>query len=178
MASFDYTSAPKAVRLAMLAIFATSILCVLSQLSLKFNGLFLSFGFVPSLAVYLWPKGANAALSLVGVFGLGMFQSLLGFGPAGLWAFIWVVFFVMYRPDIRDRARDLGGLWIGCFGWLLAIALAHVLLGWLMLNIKPDPLSLTLSCVCAFMAFPLVWFARRYFSRLLDGEDEYGLSYE
>ncbi len=178
MASFDYTPAPKARRLAMLAIFATLILCVLSQLSLQFSGLFLSFGFIPSLAIYLWPKGANATLSLIGIFGLGLFQSLLGFGPMGLWAFIWVVFFVIYRPDIRDRAHDLGGLWIGCFAWLLAIVFAHILLGLLILNIRPDPLSLTLSFICAFMSFPLIWLAHNYFKKLFSSEAEYGFGYE
>ena len=172
--AFDFTPAPKARRLAMLSVLAAALICVLSQAGVMIGGRTLSFLMVPTLAVILWPKGANALLSLVGIFGLGLFQDYLSYGPTGLWALTWLAVFLIYRPDARDKPETLWGHWALAFFILLGAALLQFCLAKFVLARSIDASALLFSVFAAVSLFPPFYWIRDYLSRAFgDGENFY-----
>lgn len=171
--SYDYTPAPRARRYAIIATVVTAVLCVISQIGMTFDGLEFGFLMLPTLAIYLWPTGANPILSVLGIFLLGFFQDYLSYGPTGLWPLTWLVLFLIYRPDLRDTSQFLLWQWVGaaivlaCV-WAFQIALAKFVLA-SSVNVK----SLTLSVLIMLVVFPVFYLIREYSARLFGNRNDF-----
>ena len=172
-ASYDFTPAPRARRYAIIASLVTAILCVVSQIGMSFEGLQFGFLVLPTLAIYLWPTGANPVLSLLGIFAVGFFQDYLSYGPVGLWSVTWIVLFLIYRPDLRNTSRFLLWQWLGAGivlagVWAFQIALAKFVLDF-SINIR----SLSLSVLIILAVFPVFYFLREYFARMFGNRNDF-----
>lgn len=170
---FDYTSAPKARRLALFSAIGLGFLCVLSQLGLNTERFTISFFLVPTLAIYLWPQGANSVLSLMGIATLGLFQDHLSFGPVGLWPLTWLILFLIYRPDMRAKPETMLGQWFGALIVLVCVVGFQFALGRLILATPINGLSLIVSAFAAFLLFPLIYVAREFSARAFGGREDY-----
>lgn len=173
---FDYTPAPKARRMAVIFTLVTAIFCVLSQMGFNFGRVAIPFIMLPSLVVYLWPKGANPLLSLIGIFVVGLLQDHLSYGPTGLWALTWMALFLIYRPDVREKSKSLLGQWIGVLLVLMCIVIFQWGLARFVLGRSIDMWALVFSAVAAFGLFPLFYILREYAARTFG--DKEGFYYE
>ena len=169
---YDYTPAPKARRFAVVSVIGTALLCVISQMTINLGVKTFSFLMIPTFAIYLWPRGANPILSLVGICMVGFFQDYLSYGPLGVWSLCWLLLFLIYRPDMRVKPETLIGQWAGAFLVLLCVSSLQWVLGQFVLGQAMSLQSLILSAAAAFTIFPLIYFIRVNFARMAsDGDD-------
>lgn len=159
-ASFDYISSADARRLAFFSLLALFIACVLSQLSIKTSSRVLSFSFVPTALILLWPSRSSPILSLVGIFMLGLFQDAIGSGPYGIWALLWTSMFLILRPDLQMRSRNFLLKWAQYALVIIAIGVGHFIIGKFIIMQVLAWDNILLSGVIALATFPLVWIVR------------------
>lgn len=171
--AFDYTPAPKARRLAIFAVLGTALLCILSLMDINLGHQSLSFLLIPTLAIYLWPQGANPTLSLVAIALVGFFLDLISFGPMGLWPLTWLILFLVYRPDARAKPKTLLGQWMGALVVLTCVSGFHYVLGRVFLNVSVSVLPIGLAFITAFFLFPFFYMAREYLARGFGGREEF-----
>lgn len=160
MPVYDLTTAPRARRYALLAILTTSLLCVLSQIGINFNRQTVTFMFVPTLAIYLWPTGANSVISILGIFALGLLQDYLSYGPTGLWAVTWLSLFLLFRPDLREKTVSMLAQFIGAAIVLLCVGVFQIGLSTFILNSRIDIKVMGLSVLLTLLIFPLFYVVR------------------
>lgn len=175
LAAYDYIPAADARRLAFFSLMALLITCVLSQLSIKTSGRVWSFSFVPTAVILLWPTRSSPLLSLLGIFLLGLLHDALGSGPYGVWALLWTSMFLIIRPDLRLRSRNLFVQWGQYVLVILAIGAGHILIGKFILSQAMAWDNIVLSSVMALAIFPLVWIVRELAGQsLVNRYDNFG----
>lgn len=170
---FDYTPAPKARRLAISAVFGAVVLSVLSIMGINLSTQTLSFIMLPTLVIYLWPKGANPMFSLLGITLAGFFLDLISFGPVGLWPLTWSILFLTFRPDTRSKPETFLGQWFGALIVLVCVSGAHYMFGRMLLHIPVDFKTLGLSSLTAFCLFPILYIISEYAARIFGGREDF-----
>jgi len=170
---YDITTVPKARRYAFIAIFVTAILCVLSQINLSVKGQAIAFLFLPTLGIYLWPTDANAVISIIGVFFLGLFQDYLSFGPTGLWPVTWLALFLLYRPDLRNKTASMLSQFLGAIFVLICIGAFQFALMKFVVKTAVDFNALCLTIVLAIIVFPLFYAIRESLSKLFRNRNSF-----
>jgi len=173
--NFDFTPAPKARRLAFSGFFVTLFFCLAAQLNIALAEVTWHLTFLPCIGVFLWPKGANAALSVFLIFLLGLLQDQASFGPLGLWPLIWICFFLFYRPDARSRKNDLLSLWLRFVFWIVIVIAVHFLVGAAILGLGPRIAYVLIAGLTVVTLFPAIWIIRKIILRLVDADDELGI---
>jgi hypothetical protein len=174
-ANFDFTPAPKARRLAFSAFTVTLLFCLIGQLNITLSEVTWPLTFLPCIGIFLWPKGANAALSLCLIFLLGLLHDQASFGPVGFWPLIWICFFLFYRPDARSRQNELGALWLRFTFWILIIVGIHILVGLVVTRLEPRTAFVLIAALTVVVLFPAIWILRKFIIRLVDANDELGI---
>ena len=170
---FDYTPAPKARRLAVLSSLGMALLCVISLMDIKLGAAALTFLMVPTFAIYLWPRGANPVLSLLGITLVGFGFDHLSHGPLGLWPLTWLTLFLIYRPDTRPKDDSFLGQWVGALLVLICVLAFQLLLASAILSDPVYTESLLLSAAAAFFVFPLVYLMRENLARAFGIRDDF-----
>ena len=111
----DKISAQRSRGLAFSGIAAVFVLMVFSLLSINIAGYHIALSYLPLAGVFLWPRLANPMISIIGICALGGLADLLGETPLGFWAFVYLTYFMIFRPDARENSAGFWDLWIGFF---------------------------------------------------------------
>lgn len=149
-------------------------LAILSGLSIRIGPIEAGFTLVPLIAVFIWPRGASNMLSSYFIFTIGFFVDVLSAGPPGLWAFIYLAFYGLFRPDQRYGTPSLAALWPQFLLWLLSAFIAAVFIGQLFIEGRTSVGALVMQVVAAAFLFPVVYFVRQGLRHLVSDPSDPG----
>ncbi len=120
---------------------------------------------IPLIGVYVWPKSAETSSSTVLVFLAGLILDALSDSPTGMWALIFVLTFLIIRPNKRGLNVSRQLLWSGFVSWSAIVAIGFLALGAMSDNQTLNWRPMIIQLVVAGLAFPIVFavaqFARR-----------------
>ena len=157
------------LRSSTLALQGLAFVCVLilfSQVDVRFGTLTFPFVSVPVIAVFIWPRGSDSAMSAFFVLIAGLLLDLLSGGITGLWAMFFLLTFIVIRPNRRSRETKMGSLWLGFAVWWCVLATIYFIIGGLSQTLSASWLSVLIEMVISIAMFPLVYaasqFARRF----------------
>jgi rod shape-determining protein MreD len=109
------------------------------------------------MAVYYWTLYRADLMPAPGVFGLGLFQDILGGGPLGVSAFVFLAVHGIALTQRRVLMRRPFA--VGWFGFV-GVALIGFVLNWLMMTMVHltlfDPLAATVQYIMTVMLYPPV----------------------
>lgn len=149
----------------------TAFLLVFALLTFRIGQLEAALIFVPLAGVYLWPRNATSALSAILIFGLGLAVDVLSGGPVGLWAFLYLSLFGVFRPDLRGTEKGLYTAWSSFCIWVLLVIALTWLIGAVFVSGRTDWMSLVTQGSVAVILFPLVYVLRNGVYRILSDPD-------
>ncbi|MGB0908510.1 MAG: hypothetical protein ACPGVT_13560 [Maricaulaceae bacterium] len=170
----DSSSTPRTRGRAIQGAIIMLILILCSTLSFKIAGQNLVFTAIPAIGVFLWPRGADPFLSVLSLFILGVIHDTVSFGIIGFWALIYLLYFIIFRPDGRSREDGFLNRW-GKF-WLLIIfgGALMALLGVMFMKTGSDLKSLFIMQLVAAVLFPLIYFLGLIYKRIFGEYDDGG----
>lgn len=158
------------------AVVAGISLLVASALSvggLNVFGAFVSFGFLPLVIIAIWPRQANALLSLLFLFWAGIFTDWATASIIGQWALVYVVIWGVLRPELRSAPFSPASLLIF---WSATCGLSVVLLsvtGWFVYGVRPDLGALGRQAILATLVLPVIALMRGVVSRRFSDNEEW-----
>lgn len=134
------------------------ILVVLSTINFHLLGIKFGLSFLPIAALLFWPKNASWNWSLLFVFVIGLLQATFSFTPLGLWAFCYLLLFIVMGSELSvgKTLSSAIGAYIGC---VLFVAIILYFLGRLVIGEWPAIMPLTADAIASILVFPVVfWF--------------------
>ena len=121
---------------------------------------------IPLIGVYIWPKSAETSSSTVLVFLAGLILDVVSDSPTGLWALVFVLSFLILRPNKRAHTVSRQALWLGFVIWTVIVSLWFVGIGAIFDGYVLHWQSMVMQIVIAGLAFPFVRGIARYARRI------------
>ena len=151
--------------IALQGLAAGIILVFLSTINFQIFGLSFGLAYIPIIALMYWPKKASRSWSMIFVFIIGVLQSSISFSPPGLWAFCYLLLFIVLGGEITfsDRLSAAWGSFIIC---VLIVGVVLYFVGRLYLGQWPNLLPMTTDSIASILVFPLIFWARNLTSAL------------
>jgi len=175
VALVDTISVQRARKLALNGFLVTGLWSVLSLINLSMFGHYISLLALPLLSIFLWPRLADPFWSVAAIFTLGIILDLMTGSILGLRGFLFVVFFVIFRPDRRDTSHSFTAIWLGFVVSLFVITVIMAIAGFVILS-RPINISDTLFLlITSALLFPFVYWVTRQFGRI--SSDVSGVGY-
>jgi len=132
----------------------------------------LKFYFVPLIAIFLWPRLSDEALSAVIICLLGLVFDLLHGSRIGQSAVMFLVYYGAVNPKARPSKRPFLPSW----GWfaltILAVAFVFQIVGFAQTQIILSG-SIVLMAISAVVLFPVIFLGWGYVRRLMSEIDEF-----
>lgn len=150
------------------------VLALVSVISVKIGRFEAGLGLVPLIAIFLWPRGSSKGLSAVGIFLTGFMVDVLGAGPIGLSAMMYLAFYGVLQPDYRGRNLKFRDLWLRFTGWVLLAAGFMLLIGALFISGRTALSPLLWQVLAACLAFPALYLVRQILRQLVVDPNEPG----
>jgi len=120
---------------------------------------------IPLIGVYIWPKSAETSSSTVLIFLSGILLDLLSDSPTGMWALVFVLTFLIIRPNKRGTNVSRQLLWSGFVIWSAVVALGFLAMGAMSDTQTLSWRPMIMQLVVAGLVFPIIsagaQFARR-----------------
>ena len=138
-------------------------------------GAYTGFEFIPLIVLAIWPRDANAMLSLVLVFLAGLFTDWATGGLLGQWALVFTVIWGVLRPELRSSPYAPVSF---SLAWLAICALALVLIsvsGWFVYGVLPDFLSLGYQMIFATVMLPFILVLRSFVAKRFGEREDWGV---
>lgn len=160
---------------ALIAGLSLFLASVVSIGGLNIFGAQVGFGFVPLLILTIWPRHANALVSLAFVFFIGLFTDWATGGIIGQWALVFTLIWGVLRPELRGAPFAPIRL---LFVWFATCGLALVLLslsGWFVFGILPDFTSLGRQMIFATLLLPIFMLLRRVVATRFGDREDWGV---
>jgi len=132
------------------------VLAYLALVSFDFGRVHISFMFLPLAAVFLWPRNASTAWSLVFVFILGVFFDVITSGPLGVWGLSYLLIFILFDGGVGQSMKGT----LAFAGFAFALFLVYCLsliFGRLAMGHWPDGLSLAVNAAASLAVFPICY---------------------
>lgn len=146
-------------------------LLVFALITFRLGRFEVALTFIPLVAVYLWPRHAATGLSSALIFLLGMAVDILSGGPVGLWAFIYLALYGVFRPDLRGRDKGLGSMWgVFCF-WVAGAMIITLILGAIFVSGRTGTGALALQAIVALILFPVLYVLNKTVIQIFVDED-------
>ncbi|WP_371398336.1 hypothetical protein [Fretibacter rubidus] len=161
----DKISDQRSRGLALSGIASVLVLTVLSLLSVNILTYHIGLSFLPLAGLYLWPRLANPMLSVLGLFALGCLADMLGETPLGFWPFVYLVYFMVFRPDTRETSSSLMELWLGFLVAVIVAALTMLVASFIFIGQPIKLTSLIFGWAPVLSLFPLVYLGLRAIGR-------------
>ena len=172
MTYLDVQAPTRKIWPALIAGLALFIAGAVSIAGLNFFGTRIGFGFIPLLVLAIWPRRANALMSLALVFFVGLFTDWATGGVHGQWTLVFVLVWGFLRPELRDDPFAPIGLFLV---WLATCGLALVALsvtGYFVFGMLPDFAALGRQMILATVLLPVLLLLRYGIAvRFSDSED-------
>lgn len=165
MAFIDTISAQRSRGLAMSGLLSVLILTILSLTSVNVLSYHISFGFLPLVGVYLWPRLSDPMFSVLGLFVLGVLADLFGETPLGFWAFTYLTHFIVFRPDRRETSAGLLSQWMGFVVAALVASFVMIAVSAVFIRQRVNMFDLLLAWLPIIVVFPLVYWSLRAIGR-------------
>ena len=165
MAFVDTISAQRSRGLAMSGLLSMLVLTVLSLISVNVFSYNIAFGFLPLTGVYLWPRLSDPILSVFGLYVLGVLADLIGETPIGFWAFTYLTYFIIFRPDRHETTSGLFGQWFGFIVATLAVSFFMFVVSFLFVKQPINLLDLVFAWLPVIAVFPLIFWSIRAIGR-------------
>lgn len=167
----DVVTATRARAFAFQAGIALLISVIFASMTFNLFGFKASFLFAPLIVLFLWPNGADAAMSYVAIFIASLLLDFLTGAPLGGWAVLYLPVFAILSQF--SRGGELGFA-ESFFGFLMAISaftVFFILCEFVnMLNV--DLWGLLKSALVCLFLFPLVFMLKDKLRLVLVGEDD------
>lgn len=141
---------------------------------LNIFGLRTGFGFIPLLVLAIWPRQANALVSLGFVFLAGLFTDWATGGIYGQWALTFVLIWGFLRPELRGSPYSPLSFFLV---WLAICGLALVTLsmtGYFVFGIFPDLSVLGRQMILATICLPAAILLRRGLAMRFSDREDWG----
>lgn len=143
------------------------VLALVSIMTVRVGPMSASFGMIPLIAIFIWPRGASKGLSALCIFLIGLTVDLLSAGPAGLWALLFLFFYGVFQPDQRHRSVKFYGLWLRFTGWVVVATVLISVMGALFIPGRTAYLPLLLQAVMAALMFPALYVIRQVLRQII-----------
>ncbi len=161
MAGIETSSVLRSRNIAFQGFLFLILTSVIALLEFRIGAIHLSFLAIPLAVIFLWPRGSEPALSAgLIVFG-GLLFDLASGGPLGLWPLLYLITFMVIRPNKRGRNLKRNPLWAGFAVWLLVLTVIVLLLALLSENLTFSSWAWTSQMCMALAAFPAIYAIRR-----------------
>ena len=166
MAFAQSVSPIRSLTLALQGLLFTAVLIVFSQLDIRFGSLTVPFVSVALIGIFIWPRGADSALSALFIFACGLWLDVLSGGLTGMWTVFFVLTFVVTRPNRRSRETKMNALWAGFALWWMVIAILYFVVGAISSVYSAAWQSVIIEMIVSLVMFPIVYglsqFARQF----------------
>lgn len=147
------------------------VLLVLALLSLRVGPIDVALTFVPLAGIFMWPQNAAIVMSVCLIFLLGLGLDILSGGPVGLWAFLYLALFGIFRPDLRPMYTGLYPAFLTYLVWIATTLLAIVFVATVFIPGKTLWIALILQAIMALVLFPPIYFTNQFIYKLLTDPD-------
>ena len=147
------------ISIALQGLAVGSVLVLLSAISFEIFGLSFGLTFIPIVALMYWPQKASRSWSILFVFLLGLLQAIVSFTPLGLWAFCYLVLFIILGGEITF-SKKLSAAWGSFFVLIIFIGVILYIVGRMILGQWPPLVPLVTDATASFVVFPLIFWAR------------------
>lgn len=121
----------------------------------------LSFIWLPTVFIYLWPRQADVADTVIYMFILGLCLDFMSGGPIGVWALIFLISNFIFPHDLRDYSPHMKGLWGGYGGGLIVNASLYVSLLSIFSQKITIPFMIIPQLALALLLFPFIFLLRK-----------------
>ncbi len=155
------------------ALFGLS-LALVSMMTVRLGPLEAGLGMLPLIAVFLWPRGASSGLSSFSIFIIGIIIDILGSGPVGLTALIYLAMYGVFQPYHRGREVTFSNLWLRFTVWSSVAAILFLIVGAVFIEGRTAVLSLALQALMACLTFPVLYVVRQGLRQLVLDPNEPG----
>ena len=143
------------------------VLLLLANIDVEIIGYSITFLVLPIIAVLLWPRKASMGTSLFLIFLLGLLVDLSSNGPTGLWAFVYLIVFTAFRPDLEQKEPQMRNVWMRYFIVLSVVAVSFLMMiAWFKLGYYSVS-DIILGTLIPCLIFPVIFKLQRFFIFLM-----------
>ena len=165
MALDSTTNLSRAYGLALQGAALGFLMVLFASLSIRYSSLNFSFGFLPLIAIYVWPEQASETMSSVLLFVMGIFQDLVTGGPIALHAITYLFCYALLRRAYSNNRLTLRQHTVRFLLWVVIVAGLHGFFGFIAIKGETDLQSLGLQMLTVIVIFPFALAALSVFFR-------------